>query len=718
MRATPKSLRSRVIPPLVASLALLAHVTLMYKAVLRHTAGNVSYPVDDTFIHLALAKQIAMNGVYGVTPHEFTAASSSIGWPLLLAAVMKISGATPWLPLVLNGVLAIGVFFAADRAVHRLAPDVTTATSTIIALLVMAFTPMATLVVLGMEHTAHSLATIAFVTVSATWLAADANDANDAKPWWRSVLPVAAWAGATTLWRYEGMFPVALVCALALARRRGRPAMLIAMGGALPILLFGLYSKAHGSHFLPTPVLLKGRHFDLRDATAYFDLLGGDLLDRFGTEGYALAIAAACAALAFYLIRREGFWTTNVLACLLVLGMILMHLELASVGWFYRYESYLLATGITVVGSTLARLLPPRRELWRVCRAQPIVSTAAGIGMVVLAAPLCRRAVQANNNTPQACQNIYEQQMQSARFLVASFPHERVAVNDIGAVAWVGNDHVVDLVGLATLPVAEAKSLKLEKPLAPADVVRLTQGVKAAIVYDEWFKDNLPPTWLRVARWKIDNNKSCAFPTVAIYATDPSSYASVIDALRAYAPSLPPTVTAEGRYADHPTAPDRLRAGDRVVVETSVAQTSGSYLIEPDGTIPLRGYGATLVRDLTPAEAPAEIQKRLAGKSSPFGDAKIERVTRVAMRGPSIHVGGAVGSSGEVQAFPLTLDAAIAAAGPSASADPAGAWVFRERPDGFVKMTRAELADGALVDGDVVVVPAAGAAGAAGARAP
>ncbi|MDB4933468.1 MAG: hypothetical protein JWP87_440 [Labilithrix sp.] len=696
------SLRSRLVPPLVACAALLAHVTLMYKAVLRHTAGNVSYPVDDTFIHLALAKQIAMNGVYGVTPHEFTAASSSIGWPLLLAAVMKVSGPTAWLPLVLNGVLAIGLFFAANRAVHRLAPDATTATSTILALLVMAFTPMATLVVLGMEHTAHALATIAFVTVATTWLA---DGSDDAKTSWRRVLPVAAWAGATTLWRYEGMFPVALVCALALARRRGRSAMLVAIGGAMPILCFGLYSKAHGSHFLPTPVLLKGRHFDLRDATAYFDLLGGDLLDRFGTEGYALAIAAACAGLAYYLIRRDGFWTVNVLACLLVLGMILMHLELASVGWFYRYESYLLATGITVVGSTLARVLPPRHELWRACRAAPFVAGAAFIGMVVLAAPLCRRAVQANNNTPQACQNIFEQQMQSARFLVASFPHEKVAVNDIGAVAWVGNDQVVDLVGLATLPVAEAKSLKLEKPLAPADVVRLTQGVKAAIVYDEWFKDNLPPSWLRVGRWRIDNNKSCAFPTVAIYATDPESYAKVIDALRAYAPSLPATVAAEGRYADRPTSPDRLRAGDRVVVETSVAQTSGSYLVDNDGTIPLRGFGPTLVRGLLPAEAAAEIQKRIEGKTSPFGETKIHLVTRVSLRGPSIHVGGRVGSSGEVEPSPPTLDAAIAAAGAAAGANPAGAWVFRERHGGFVKLTRADLEGGALVDGDIVVVP-------------
>lgn len=697
-----KALRSRLVPPAVASFALFAHVALMYKAVLRHTAGNVSYPVDDTFIHLALAKQIAMNGVYGVTPHEFTAASSSIGWPFLLAAVMKITGATPWLPLLLNGAIAVLLFFVVGRAVRAIAPEASTFATTMVTLLVMVFTPMATLVVLGMEHTAHAVATVAFITAATLWLAEDTDAARTS---FRRVLPVAALAGATTMWRYEGMFPVALIFGLALLRRRARGGLAVAVGGALPILLFGIYSTSHGSHFLPTPVLLKGRHFDLKDLTSYGDLLGGDLLDRFGTEGYALAIAVACAGLAHYLVRRDGFWSANVLALLVTLVMVMMHLELASVGWFYRYESYLLVTGVTFVGATLVRVLPPRRELRKTLREQPVASIAAVLGMLILAAPMCRRAVQANNNTPLACRNIFQQQMQSARFLVASFPHDKVAVNDIGAVAWVGNDRVVDLVGLATLPVAEAKQLKIDKPLAPADLVRLTQGVKVAIVYDEWFKENLPPTWLRVGRWKIEDNKSCAFPWVSIYATDPASYASVIDALRAYAPSLPADVVTEGRYADRPLATDRLRAGDRVVVETSNAEVSGGYLIDADGTIPLRGYGPILVRDLAPTGAPAAIQKRIEGRPSPFGSATIERVSRVAPRWPTIHVGGHVGSSGEVQAVPFTIDAAIAAAGSAAGADPARAWVWREGPSGFVKIPRAELEGGALADGDIVVVP-------------
>jgi hypothetical protein len=660
-------LRSRLIPPVVASLALFVHATLMYKAALHHTEGVVSYPVDDAFIHLALAKQLALHGVYGVSPQQFTAASSSIGWPFVLAFAILLAGAKAWLPLALNAIFAVALLFAVDRLVLRLAPAASVVSRTLVCLAVMVLTPMATLVILGMEHTAHAAANIAFLASAILWLV---DDAPDARTSLRRVLSVAAWAGATTLWRYEGMFPVAIVVALALARRRLRPALLVAVGGALPIVLFGIYSKAHGAHFLPTPVLLKGRHFDLTDVSAYFDLFGGDLLDRFGTESYALAIAVAIAGLAFYLVRRDGFWTANVLALLVTLGTVILHLELASVGWFFRYESYLLATGVAVIGATLARLLPSPRELWRIARAEKVRVLAGVVGIVILSAPVWRRAIAANNNTPQACRNIYEQQMQTARFLAAQFPNQRVAVNDIGAVAWLDNGDVVDLVGLATLAVAEAKHLKLDTAMSREDFVRLTAGVQVAVIYDDWFKENnLPSTWLRVARWTIRDNKSCAFPTVAIYATDPERYPEVIEAVRAFQPKLPQVAPVTTLSTTSTSAPEiawssrRARPRCRALTSSSAMATSSCAASAPS----------------SPAGSPPTTPSpscRCASTSCPARSAaRRSSVSRASLEGKSAA---------------------------------AHAWIWREQPgakNGFTKLTRAELGDGALLDGDIVVVP-------------
>lgn len=700
------SLRSRLIPPCVSSLVLFVHAGLMYKAALRHTAGAISYPVDDTFIHLALAKQIALSGVYGVTPHEFAAASSSIGWPLVLALSIKIAGAKAWLPLLLNAAFAVALLSAVNVAVRRLAPETSTLTRTLVCLGVMAFTPMATLVVLGMEHTAHAAATIAFVASAALWLGdGERGEGDEPKTTLRAALPVAAWALATTLWRYEGMFPVALVVGLALLRRRLRAGALVAAGGALPIVLFGLYSTMRGAHFLPVPVLLKGRHFDFTDSLAWGSLLGGDLIERFSSEGYALAIAVSAAGLAFVLIRRDGFWTPNVLALVVTLGAIVLHLELASVGWFFRYESYLLATGVTVLGAALARVLPAPRDLWRRMRERRVEAATACVGALILLTPVLRRIIAANESTPLACRNIHEQQMQTARFLATRFPHQRVAVNDIGAVAWLDNDRVLDLMGLASIAVAEAKHLKLDEPMKPADVVRLTEGVKVAVVYDEWFKDNLPSTWLRVGRWKIADNKSCAFPTVAVYATEPAQFPAIIDALRSFSPELPRGVSKLGRYTLRPAQSEGFGAGDRVVVSASEPKVSGGYLIDADGTIELHGFGPVPVRGLTPDAAPAAVQTIIDGLPSKLHGVKIERITRVAAHPPTIQIAGAVKSPGDVPAALRTVSAAVASAVPTASADVSGAWVWRERAGGFEKVTRAELEGDALVDGDIIVVP-------------
>jgi protein involved in polysaccharide export with SLBB domain len=182
----------------------------------------------------------------------------------------------------------------------------------------------------------------------------------------------------------------------------------------------------------------------------------------------------------------------------------------------------------------------------------------------------------------------------------------------------------------------------------------------------------------------------------------------VIEALRAFAPGLPAHVTAEGRYADAPTAADRLRVGDRVEVATSTTEATGTYEIEADGTIPLRRIGHIALRGLDATGGAPDVQKRVDAAPGQLPGTKIERVTRVASRAPSIFVAGRVSSSGEVPAGTTTIDAAITWGGRATGADPAAAWVWREKPTGFVKVTRAELLDGALVDGDVVVVPAAG----------
>ncbi|HEY5118629.1 MAG TPA: hypothetical protein VII90_04170, partial [Anaerolineales bacterium] len=76
-----------------------AGAAVVYLLILRETGGRFIYNLDDAYIHMAIAKHIVQNGVWGVTPYEFSSSSSSILWPVLLAGVFKIFGVREILPL-------------------------------------------------------------------------------------------------------------------------------------------------------------------------------------------------------------------------------------------------------------------------------------------------------------------------------------------------------------------------------------------------------------------------------------------------------------------------------------------------------------------------------------------------------------------------------------------------------------------------------------------
>ena len=69
---------------------------------LKGTQGVFIYPIDDTYIHLTIARNLAEYGNWGINPGEFNSASSSILYTLLLAAFLKIFPGAQLLPLIIN----------------------------------------------------------------------------------------------------------------------------------------------------------------------------------------------------------------------------------------------------------------------------------------------------------------------------------------------------------------------------------------------------------------------------------------------------------------------------------------------------------------------------------------------------------------------------------------------------------------------------------------
>jgi hypothetical protein len=589
--------------PAAGGLAVLfVFLALFYRTALRHTAGNFCYPLDDTFIHMAIARNIALHGTFGLVPKVFAAASSSIAWPLILALFDRVIGDRLMTPFALNLLFAIGAIIVLARAFERGAPKATPTTRMLWIIATVIVIPLPTVVYTGMEHAGHIFVMLLLLFEAAEWLASDR-----ATPSRRLV----ALALLATLFRYESLFIGGIIAFAAVLRRRYRVGGAVLLASVAPVVLFGVYSMAHGGLFLPTSVVVKGNRMHFHDLSDVGDALGGDFVERMAIEPHMLATLAVSAIVLVVALAREGLWSKHSLRIGIALLTGIAHTQFASLNWFFRYEAYVVAMCVASVGIFCADLVPSIFQLVRMRKLGPPLSIAALLATVLSFAALGRRALFAAEQTPSAARNIYDQQVQNARFLKRYFPREPVAVNDIGAVAYYGEHPLVDLGGLATLDVARAKHFDFYQPPSADAIASLTAQTNVAIVYDAWFPRSLPKTWVLAGRWQLDWCRVCASPVVSIYATRPEAFGRVIRALREFAPNLPSDVRQEGRYVQRPVARNDHAAfveGDVLRVEapfespTLRARYSYVVVVRPDGrfdypfSAPIRARGLDLTQ--------------------------------------------------------------------------------------------------------------------------
>lgn len=556
-------MRTRVWIPLPAVFLTLLQVWLMHRTMMRYTGGEVTYPVDDAFIHLAMAKRIAFAGEYGLGD-GFVSASSSISWPFLLAGVLRFVGGGAFAPLWMNGVLGCLAPYAVDATVLRIHADARPWQRVVMAMVVTTLSLVPTLVCVGMEHTLHLVLFVLFVGLSVDLLQGGRLS--------RSLLVVSLLLGSV---RYEGLFPISAIALTLFAKRRVREALMLGLSGFTIPALFGAVLFAKTGHVLPLSVLLKRRVYPFREPSDFVDFLGGDLFHRLAGE---LHLAVPCLLLA--MVFAATFLvevSSRVRASLaLVLLCTAFHLQFGGLGWFYRYDAYLVAALLTVLGGALLVLF--RDKPW------------ALFAMVLLVTGvLLRRTLEATSFTPSAGRNIFEQQVQTARFLSTHFADDKVLVNDIGAATYYRSGGVVDLMGLGHKEVAEQKGLRIERPPSREFLERLSADAPVAVVYDEWFRGSIPASWFRVATWTIESNRSCAFPQVSVFATRANAIGKVLSATRAFERVLPSGVHVEGVSSESHSGV--LRTDDVVRARWNTPQGMRDLLtrISPKGTVLLDG---------------------------------------------------------------------------------------------------------------------------------
>ena len=151
---------------------------------------------------------------------------------------------------------------------------------------------------------------------------------------------------------------------------------------------------------------------------------------------------------------------------------------------------------------------------------------------------------------PQCTTNIFEQQYQMGLFVRRYYQNSTVALNDIGAVNYLADIHCLDLMGLAT---EEVSARRQKHTFAVSDVDRLSKqtATRIAIIYDSWFVGQIPPEWIRIGRWTIQNNVIAGGAeggaTVSFYAVNPAEAVYLSQSLTDFSASLPADVIQRGQ---------------------------------------------------------------------------------------------------------------------------------------------------------------------------
>jgi hypothetical protein len=407
--------------------AAAAAVPLLLFATLERTvAGTSGFPLDDSWIHLHFARNLAEGAGFAYNPGRPVAGSTAPLWTLLLAAGAVLAGASVAMAKVVGTLCALAAAVLTRRAALAWGAPPKVALAAGIALLWAG--PFAWGALSGMEVTLAALlvagALVAHATERDVVTAALASLAVAARPEAALLLPF-----------------------LALARPLTRPRlaafMLAPLVVAAPMIAF-----SYATVGAPYP------------ATAAAKVEGG-LLGWLSGVREPLAVTLAVRPWAFLREWAVWLWATHPLLPLTLapaivlawwrggrpLGLVALALLAHPLGMALlapyrgpgfqegRYSIHLLPLAIVVVAVGLGAALGRRR------RALTLIWL--GLALWVLAPAAERYA--------WGVQNIEAMQVEIGRWIDGHAPATaRLAVNDVGAIAFVSRREIVDLMGLVT----------------------------------------------------------------------------------------------------------------------------------------------------------------------------------------------------------------------------------------------------------------------------
>ncbi|HEX9669076.1 MAG TPA: hypothetical protein VGC93_06280, partial [Thermoanaerobaculia bacterium] len=479
------------------------------------------YTLDDPYIHLALAENIA-RGHYGINLSEPSSPSSSILFPFLLAAFVP-AGLDEHAPLLVNSLAVLATLPVLDRilAAHCLAGTGLARAAPAIALFLLVALNGVGVAFTGMEHSLHILVGLV-VLLGLLELAA-----RDRVPDY-----LVACAILLPLIRFEGLAVTGAALLVLLERRRFREAAIVVAALAAALALYAGAMAALGLPVLPSAVFVKLAPAETalpdRPVLSFAVATIVNVIQGVGTRSF-IVLLLLFALLAYSYSYRAGA-PASAERSLAAFGMliVLAHLLFGKFGWYARYELYLLFLVVPIVirlyREALVRLFGADRKRRLAVAAVAATALVLHLGPRVLA------------TAPLAARNIAAQQYQMHRFVTGCW-RRPVAVNDLGWVAYRNDAHVLDLWGLGSERARRARMAR-----APGWMAGLVaeRDVGLAMIYEDWFEGRIPAAWRKLATLRLTGPRiSASRDAVAFFATREDAVAPLGACLDRFKDTLP-----------------------------------------------------------------------------------------------------------------------------------------------------------------------------------
>lgn len=512
-------------------------ICLVYILVMLSTTDNYfTYLLDDAYIHLAIAKNFALHGVWGVTKYAFSSSSSSPVFTFILSVLISIFGNHALIPLFFNilaAFLLIGfltkyysLFFNQNKHII------------IASLFSLFFAVLHVQMVSGMEHVLQVLMMVVNIYCFQRWFTGGLKNGLYAYGFYFSILLLG-------LIRFESMFYFTPLAFVFLLIKNVKNAVLVFLIGFAPIALFGWFNHGMSGHFFPNSVVIKGTLVDFSGniLVQIVDVILKKLLLNVTFYKIGLFPLLIGASL-IYKDYRSGLRFQDVILnnflILVLSSTLILHCLFGEVRSIFRYEAYLLVAFAMV-------LIPRLRSFFTrplsTLKAEKIMGTLmlANIGLLIY------KLWVAHILIVNGSANIYEQQIQSARFLNTYYNDSKMVANDIGAITYFTDIRLLDLAGLGSMEMVDFKiKKKFFDDEAEGFLEQYTHDnhYQLAIAYEEWLDGHTPKNWIKVAALEVKSkNVVLGYKRVFIYSIDPRTRASLIQNVKDFKWNKNVTVT-------------------------------------------------------------------------------------------------------------------------------------------------------------------------------